>query len=434
MTAPYTLRDYQEEGVRFARERCGTLFAVDLGLGKTAMAIAASEAPIAVVCPASAIPVWEEELALWGLSSQVLRGGKPHPARLEQVDAYIITYQSAKWITLFSRINRRSVRTVILDEAHYLQKKGLKWTQQVKTVGADRVLLLTATPIRNRLRSFYSLLDTANPRAWGYFHEFRERYCGAVQGEWGLVDTGPTHIEELQQRLTETAFVQNWGDPRLAGLRPELRRHVIDTRPGRKDRARIVEEAVGGLGKQYTAGASLVLVDSLRQKIGLGKVPPAMPIIQDLYEKHKRIVVWFWYKKTLDAFKAALPLGIPVDVVTGSTTAAKRERITREWKHGDPEDPRLLLATEASFSAAVSLTTAEAEVFLEFSYSPLDLQQAEKRVHRPGSPFDEVHAYYVRASQTVEDRILNVLLDKVGEVEEVFGREPQTLQIVEVAE
>lgn len=434
---PFELRDYQKEAVAFTQNRIGSILNVDLGLGKTSIAIAASKTPFAVLCPTSAIQVWQEELDLWGLTYQVLQGGKPHYARVDkEVDVYIVTYGSSKWLTLFSGVHpARRLEAMIVDEAHYLQKKSLKWSDNLKQVSSKHKILLTATPIRNRLKSLYNLLDVANFRGWGNSYDWRIRYCGAENSPYGIVDKDPSNVHELRTRLSETVFTQNWGDPRLEGLRPDLERFIIDLNPSTKDRYSFTSRAVDHMsGRVIEGGHHLVMSTQLRQEIGLYKARKMVEAIPDLVDKHNRVVIWFWHKTILEITQKALTSEIKIDVVTGSTTRKKRSEIMREWKYGDPKEKRILLATEAAFSAAVSLTSAEAEIFIEYAYAPLDLQQAEKRVHRPGSRVNKVYAYYVRASKTKEDQIIDTLVSKIEEVEDVFGSDPQTTQILEIGE
>jgi len=443
--APYILRDYQIEAVGFAQSHYGCILAHDLGLGKTATALASAELPILVFCPTAAVHVWVEEATLWGLTPQVLQGGRPRMSSIDRTaDMYIVTYGSSKWASCFWRANagHTSIHTLIADEAHIMQKKGLKWSQDFRMIGRERTILLTATPIRNGLKSLYPLLDAATPGAWGYQGDFRIRYCGAQHSEYGLTDGNPSNIEELQTRLEKVVSKVTWADPRVKDLRPELHRHVINIETSGSDRAKMFQSASSYLANSIRnsedgikSGNHLVIATKLREELGKLKSPIVAKILPQMMKRHNRIVVWFWYNETLMSFKnEAEKLGYPVDIVYGSTTLNKRKKIMYEWKHGDTKKPRILLATIASFSAAVQLVTAEAEIFIEYDYAPLNIQQAEKRIHRFGSKFSNVYAYYAVTRKTFEDRLMQVLLDKIYEIEDIFGEDPQTLQIKDIGE
>jgi SNF2 family DNA or RNA helicase len=87
-----SLFEFQEEGVRFALEREGTLIADEMGLGKTCQAIGlinedSSIRKITIVCPASMRIPWRRELERWlkrSLAIGVMRSGRrPFARRLQ---------------------------------------------------------------------------------------------------------------------------------------------------------------------------------------------------------------------------------------------------------------------------------------------------------------------------------------------------------------
>ena len=442
--APYTLRDYQIEAVSFAQQYRGTIMAHDLGLGKTATSLAAAKLPILVICPTVAVRVWEEEAALWKLTPQVLQGGYPRMSAINKnADLYIVTYGSSKWASCFfgGNVGSTAIHTLIADEAHIMQKKGLKWSKDFRKITREQAMLLTATPVRNGLKSLYPLLDAANPGAWGYQSDFRIRYCGAVQSDYGLVDGDPSNVKELRARLSVVLDRKTWADPRLKDLRPELHRHVIEVQTTGMDRAKMFQRASEYMaesarsGDGLKSGSHLVVATKLRTEVGKLKAPIVSKILPDLLKRHNRIVVWFWHNESLKIFKDLIEdIGCTIDTVVGTTSNSKRTKTMHEWKHGNIKKPRILLATIASFSAAVQLVTAEAEIFTEYDYAPLNIQQAEKRIHRHGSKFGNVYAYYVVCRKTFEDRMMKILLNKIYEIEDVFGEDLQTLQIKDIGE
>ena len=91
---------------------------------------------------------------------------------------------------------------VVCDEAHRLRSN---WTGQAKIAGnlaricqgAGKTVMLTATPLQNRLEELYGLVSVFAP---DYFHSldaFRERYLDHPEGvgngdSKGLIDSGAT--------------------------------------------------------------------------------------------------------------------------------------------------------------------------------------------------------------------------------------------------
>jgi SNF2 family DNA or RNA helicase len=162
--------------ITFCRRLPVTLLADDVGLGKTISAgLIASElisrrriSKILIVCPKLLIPQWKEELDVkFGIASKEVIGNDLETIKLsEEATAVITTYQSA--CEHFDAIRRIGFEMLILDEAHKLRNLyGVERTPQVAKnfhkALSDRVfkyvLMLTATPIQNRLWDLYSLVD-----------------------------------------------------------------------------------------------------------------------------------------------------------------------------------------------------------------------------------------------------------------------------------
>ncbi|HIK62116.1 MAG TPA: hypothetical protein EYF98_15670 [Planctomycetes bacterium] len=59
----------------------------------------------------------------------------------------------------------------------------------------------TATPIPNRMRDLWGLLDLVQPWQFGGYWKFAKRHCGAQQGEFGMTDDGSSNEVELTYRL-----------------------------------------------------------------------------------------------------------------------------------------------------------------------------------------------------------------------------------------
>jgi SNF2 family DNA or RNA helicase len=451
---PYALRDYQLEAIAFARARSGSLLLHALGMGKTPMALGAADYPAAVVCPTSAVPVWQNEAEGCGLRTQVLRGYKSSSKQIARdVDLYIITYGSAhRWIGYFRRLGGGpELHTMIADEAQYMQRKTLRWSQAFRSVVRERTILLSATPLRNRLRSLWALLDAACPRAWGNQYEFRKRYCGAVPGDYGLVDTGATNVDELSARLSAVSLRKTWDEPDMAQYRPTLARKRLEVEVSAADRRRVFDEAARqvhdtfrGRDGSATTGQQIALLGRLRRNIGLLKAQwlctrqseglghpyyNTSPL-EVMLSEGDRAVIWVWHKENAEyIYRKVRDLGIPVDKVTGDSPTKKRAAVLAEWERGDHHQPRVLVATIGALNAAVNLTTAKLAVFVEYDWAPLMTQQAECRHHRHGSRYDTVWAYYLKVPGTIDEQIADVLLEKAQEAEQVLGADSQTDQM-----
>lgn len=167
--------------ITFCRRLPVTLLADDVGLGKTISAGLVMSELIArarlsralVVCPKLLGPQWKEELETkFDIPAQVASGRELLSADPDGVGAVITTYNSAR--LYLEKLPADRFEMLILDEAHKLRNlygtpEPPKVAQVFRSALQARrfryVLMLTATPIQNRLWDLYSLVDLLTLRA-----------------------------------------------------------------------------------------------------------------------------------------------------------------------------------------------------------------------------------------------------------------------------
>jgi SNF2 family DNA or RNA helicase len=173
--------------ITFCRRLPVTLLADDVGLGKTISAgLILSEllsrsriSHILIVCPKILAPQWKEELEIkFQIPSRIATGKDLVHRELPEGGALITTYHSAR--LHLDSIPPDRFQMLILDEAHKLrnlygvEKPPLVAQRFQQALEAQRfrfVLMLTATPLQNRLWDLYSLVDLLT-RARGHQNPF----------------------------------------------------------------------------------------------------------------------------------------------------------------------------------------------------------------------------------------------------------------------
>jgi SNF2 family DNA or RNA helicase len=171
----------------FCRRLPVTLLADDVGLGKTISAgliiselIARSRLQkILVVCPKLLGPQWVEELRTkFSLDATFVTGQGLVQADFEDSGVVITTYNSARMY--LDQIPEDRFGMLILDEAHKLRNLygtdhppavAVKFRDALQARRFRYVLMLTATPIQNRLWDLYSLVSLLTI-ARGHAHPF----------------------------------------------------------------------------------------------------------------------------------------------------------------------------------------------------------------------------------------------------------------------
>jgi ERCC4-related helicase len=168
----------------------GVIMADEVGLGKTIEAgivitqyWAERKRSILIVTPSSLRQQWKQELFEKFLIPANVLDTKNKDALLAarsagQAEVLICSYEFAQ---RYESILLRSWDLIIADEAHRLRNH---WTGKGKTAeamshiftGAHKCVLLTATPLQNKLEELYGLVSVFDPDYFYSLDAFRERY------------------------------------------------------------------------------------------------------------------------------------------------------------------------------------------------------------------------------------------------------------------
>ncbi len=185
----------------------GVIMADEVGLGKTIEAgivvmqyWAERKRKILVVSPSSLRQQWSQELSeKFNLPSIVVDSKwlKTHK-NFDKTGIYICSYE-------FANRNHQKLSAgwdlMILDEAHklrnfYNNKKGIAGSIAGIAKWTNKVLLLTATPLQNKLEELYGIVSVFDSK---YFHSldvFRHRY---------IKSSHPYALEDLRDRMSKIA-------------------------------------------------------------------------------------------------------------------------------------------------------------------------------------------------------------------------------------
>lgn len=215
MDAKVELNPHQVEAALFAFKSPyskGAILADEVGLGKTIEAgillsqkWAEGHRRILIICPSSLRKQWVNELSdKFYLKAEVLdnisfnrkiKNGNRTP--FDSTDTIkICSFQFAK--KKAEEIQLTSWDLVVIDEAHYLRnayKHGNVTAQTIQKAIRDyKKVLLTATPLQNRLDELYGLVFFVDPDMFGDIKSFRRNY---------VLESGPKDLEGLRERLSD---------------------------------------------------------------------------------------------------------------------------------------------------------------------------------------------------------------------------------------
>lgn len=166
----------------------GVILADEVGLGKTIEAgivvsqyWAERKRNILIITPSSLRQQWKQELFEKFLIPANIVDAKSHELRLQRSGSPEVLICSYEFALRYEASLIRHWDLVIADEAHRLRNHYTGRTRVSTAVAnivsnAQKTILLTATPLQNRLEELYGLVSVFDP---SYFHSldaFRERY------------------------------------------------------------------------------------------------------------------------------------------------------------------------------------------------------------------------------------------------------------------
>ncbi|GHT12561.1 helicase [Bacteroidia bacterium] len=178
---------YQTEGVKFALFRKAAIIADEMGLGKTIQAIVTATLKkqvfgfrkTLIVCPATLKSQWKKEIEKFTDEKALILSGTPEErAKQYQDDNYfffIINYETILRDSL--AINKADFDFLILDEAQKIKNYETKTASSVNRLKYKHVLVITGTPIENRLIDIFSIISTIDPYFLGPLWEFSYQHC-----------------------------------------------------------------------------------------------------------------------------------------------------------------------------------------------------------------------------------------------------------------
>jgi len=188
----------------------GALLADEVGLGKTieagillAQKWAEGSRRILIISPSSLRKQWMNELMdKFYLPSEVLetkkfnkkwKNGNTNPFENKnkiQICSFHFARNKAEFIQLMSW------DLIVIDEAHYLRnvyRKGNKIAREIQNaIKPYRKVLLTATPLQNRIEELYGLVSFIDENTFGDLKSFKKQF---VRKEGGI------DMQELKQRI-----------------------------------------------------------------------------------------------------------------------------------------------------------------------------------------------------------------------------------------
>ncbi len=442
------LRGYQQDGLKWLfylyKLKFGACLADDMGMGKTVQALAflnamktekkkegGTSGASLLVIPASLLSNWINEIHLFYPSLAYFAAHpdlhKPaklpelSPKKLDALDLVITTYalvQRYKWIQDYSW------NYVILDEAQAIKNPGTKQTKAVKKLAADNRIVMTGTPVENRLSDLWSLFDFLNPGLLGNSKEFSSFTKGLANDPNGYAGlrkvVGPFILRRLKtdksiiSDLPDKVEVKTWAamSKKQTVLYSEIIkgiRDVIENSEGIQRKGLILSALMKF--KQLCNHPDQYLGLDLFEEKESGKFQRLREICETIYEKREKVLVFTQFKEITGPLSKFLATIFKRDglVLHGSVPVGKRKKLIEKFQ-GHEYVPFFVLSLKAG-GVGLNLTAANHVIHFDRWWNPAVENQATDRAFRIGQKKNVmVHKFLTKG--TIEEKIDEMLVQK----------------------
>lgn len=425
--------DYQKEGVLFAARAGRCLLGDDMGLGKTLQAIATAEVMarlfgverVLIVCPVSLKHQWEREIQRFSdRTVSVVSGLRPRRERHWPKPSFfkITNYDSIH--ADLDLIAQWRPDLVILDEAQRIKNWTTRTARSVKRIASPYALVLTGTPLENRLEELISIVQFVDQHRLG--PTFRLLHEHQIRDEFGKV-VGYRELDRLGQTL-EPVLMRRKKDQVLSQLPERIDSNVF---VGMTDRQATYhqenKEVVAAIVEKWRRLRFLSEADQRRLMIALQrmrmtcdnsylvdhvhdsgpKADEAVTLLGEILEDPTAKVVVFsqWLRMHEVIQRRLRGKGWEYVLFHGSVPGGKRKQLVDKFR----EDPncRVFFSTDAG-GTGLNLQHASVVINLDLPWNPAVLEQRIGRVHRLGQG-RAVRVVNFVAKGTIEEGMLSVL-------------------------
>lgn len=428
------LLPYQLDGIAFIIGNGRAVLADDMGLGKTIQGVGAAEllarecgiSRVLVVCPASVKSQWKIEIHRFCDRKVEIVAGTAADRFGQYAGGQFFTICNYEQVLRdLQAIERVAWDFIILDEGQRIKNWEAKTSRVIKGLQSRYALVLSGTPLENRLEELYSVLEFIDDRRLGpdfrFEHQFRVgdghgRTAGyknldrlrALLRPVLLRRTRAMVLQQLPQRTTEVVRItptQEQAD--IHGAQQQIINQIIH-------KAFLTEMDLLRLQKALLicrmVADSTYLVNKEEPAYST-KLEQLGELINGLAsEADRKTILFSEWTTMLDLIETTIlkPSGTGFVRLDGKVPQRKRQELVNRFKN-DPEC-RFFVTTNAG-ATGLNLQAANTVVNVDLPWNPAVLEQRIGRAHRMGQK-RPVQVYLLVTEQTIEEKMLATLAAK----------------------
>ncbi len=427
------LLPYQMDGIAFAVGAGRAILADDMGLGKTIQGLGVAELlaehadiqRVLVICPTSLKSQWRNEIHRFSdRDCQMVVGTAAQRADQYDNSCFFTICNYEQVLRDVTTIERIKWDLIILDEGQRIKNWEAKTSAVIKSLKSPFALVLSGTPLENRLDELYSVVQFIDDRrlapAFRFFHRHRVvDDHGKVVGYKNL-DVLRENLQPILLRRTRQSVMQQLPSRtteivRIAPTDEQLGMHgaYMQNLSAIINKKFLTEMDLLRLQKYLLmcrlCANSTFLAD--KQEPGYSsKLDRIAELFDSLFaEENRKVVLFSEWTTMLDLIQPMLDQRrVPYVRLDGKVPQRKRQLLVNQFQ----QDSRcqVFLTTNAG-STGLNLQAANTVINVDLPWNPAVLEQRISRAHRMGQK-RSVQVYVLITEDTIEERLLNTLSGK----------------------
>ena len=407
------LRPFQKVSIKYLSMIKRGILSDEMGTGKTSQIISlflyTKCKKCLIVCPNSLRLNWKKEIEKFTNKTVNIIEEKT----LNIVcDFNIINYEKLCKDKFAEYLVNLKQDMIVFDESHNLknEKSNKAKISLLLAKETEYVYLLSGTPIVNKPKELINQLKIINCfDIFGDWWSYATRYCGLERTRFGFKYDGAFNTIELNDILKSTCMIRRFKKDVLKDLPPKQYSYIPLDFENNKYK-KLYDMYLSALKGKYNEEKNrqtftLSETSTLRQLVVKAKLESFMEWVENFLESEEKLVIFGWHLEAIEEICKRFNC----NKITGEVSIEDRQKYIEDFQN-NPET-KLIVCNIKAAGVGLTLTSSSNLAFIEFAWTPGDMEQAEDRIHRLGQ-VNQSNIYYFYIPDTIDDVFIDMLQEK----------------------
>lgn len=425
---------HQKNSLSLMIHRQYNLLSFEQGLGKTITSATLSKilgiSRTIVIAPAGVKWNWYHDMTDdWGFDKflwTILDSKKSKSVYAFQERFVVVNFEMIE--KHFDYLTRANVGHIIIDECQKIKNAKTRNYKSVdrlvKHFPKARVTLLSGTPITNRVNDIFAYFKLCNHPLGNNYASFLKNYTISQGSRAGSRVIGAKNVDELRIKISN--FMIRKKAEECLDL-PELliKKYYFemgDIKGEYEEFIREMHENKNALenttDKQEKAQIKLKIkgnIHTLNRMLSTSKVKNVIPLIDGLVEQGEDVIVFSGYRAPI--LELERHYGHSCVKVIGGMDSYEKSKAIRRFT--GEKDCNVFLGNFKAAGVGINLVNSSHVIFLNFPFTPDDLEQPYKRAHRIGQK-KNVNVYYTIVKDSIDEKIFEMIVGKTKDINSII--------------